>query len=243
MNGIQNQPTVSEAATALILGASGTLGTALVSAFQEKSWRVLGTGFQRPPEVRPALQFDVTQAAGVASFEAWSREHAPRLDAVVHCIGVAHDSLVTAMTDDQWRAALNVNLKSAYRIAGILLPRLAKQRTGHFIFVSSWAGRTGRAGQSNYAAAKAGLIGLTQSIAREYASRGVLANCIVPGVFRSPMTEKLSPEALERLWNGAALRQFADLGEMARFIEHLAGMRGVTGQVFQLDGRIASAIG
>ena len=97
----------------------------------------------------------------------------------------------------------------------------------------------GRMGQANYVAAKAGATGLMQSIAREYSSRGILANMVVPGVFKSPMTKSLDEQSLERLWDGAALQQFADLKETAEFIVHLAGMRGATGQIFQLDGRIA----
>ena len=226
---------------AVVLGASGALGSAVAKHFAEKGFRVMGTGFRRAPSFQPSLQLDMTQTAEVNCLEDWLREQTPRIDVAVHCVGVARDSVVTKMSDQAWRESLDVNLKSAYRITRLLLPWFTRQRGGHFLFVSSWAARAGRAGQANYAAAKAGLIGLTQSIAREYASRGVQANCIIPGVFRSAMTDTLPPAALERLWSAATIQKFSDLDEIARFIVDLASMRGVSGQVFQLDGRIGSA--
>jgi len=124
-----------------------------------------------------------------------------------------------------------------------LIPILVRQRCGHLVFISSWGGIAGRVGQANYSAAKAGLIGFTQSLAREYASRNIRANCIIPGVFESPLLKDLSPEKLNQIWDGAALKEFADLDETARFIVHLSSMKGVTGQVFHLDGRIPSVLG
>jgi len=226
----------------LILGASGVLGGALVKAFHGKAYRILGTGFRRMPSTQLALQLDATDASEMPKLEQWLDEYTSRLGVVVHSIGSIADHRLPQMSNTEWQHALDVHLKSAYLISRLLLPRFIKQRGGHFIFISSWAGRVGRVGQVNYAASKAGLIGLVQSIAREYASRKVLANGVIPGVFRSPMTEKLSPEVLERLWDGAVLKEFADLEETAQFIVHLAGMRGVTGQIFQLDGRIPVVI-
>ena len=233
---------VAESPSVLILGASGVLGSALADAFPKKAYRVLGTGFRHCPKTQLALQLDATRASEMPKIGKWIDDHTSRLDVVIHCIGIAQDSLLARMSDQEWRQVVEVNLKSAYLLSKLLLPRLVKQGGGRWIFISSWAGRTGRSGQANYAAAKAGLIGLTQSMAREYASRGVVINCVVPGVFKSPMTERLSQTMLERLWGGAALKQFADLNEIVQFIVHLAGMRGVTGQVFQLDGRIAPVL-
>lgn len=225
----------------LVTGASGVLGAAVGRAFSASGFKVLGTGFQNPPLFQPSIQGDLTLPSGISRLEKWIHEQTERLDVLVHCVGGVNDALIAKMSTGDWERVLDVNLKSAYLVSRLLLPRMVKQRRGHLIFVGSWGGRVGRIGQANYAAAKAALIGLTQSIAREYAARNVLANCVVPGVFKSPMTEALSPEALERLWEGAALRQFADLDATANFIVHLASMGGVTGQVFQLDGRIVSS--
>lgn len=237
MNASSSEASGGESPCVLILGASGVLGSALIKAFSEKSYRALGTGFCHKPSTSPALQFDASQAFEMPKLEQWIDKHTSHLDAVIHCIGINSDNLIPRMSDAEWHRSIEVNLKSAYLISNLLLPRFVKQRSGHFIFISSRVGLAGRAGQANYAAAKAALIGFTRSIAREYASRGIVANCVVPGVFQSPMTEKLSHEALERLWDGAAIKQFADINETAKWIVHLVEMRGATGQIFQFDGR------
>ena len=223
----------------LVTGASGVLGSAVARGFSEKGFKVLGTGCRTAPPFQPSIQLDLTLESEIRRLEPWLGSQTDHVDVLVQCVGGTRDGLISKMNTEDWSRTLAVNLKSAFMISRVLLPRMMKQRSGHLIFVGSWGGRVGRIGQANYAAAKAGLLGLTQSIAREYAARNVLANCVVPGVFKSPMTDALSPEALERLWDGAAMRQFADLGETADFIVHLASMRAVTGQVFQLDGRIA----
>jgi 3-oxoacyl-[acyl-carrier protein] reductase len=230
--GNAQQPTV------VVFGASGVLGSAAAESFREKGWKVLATGHKRKPAIEPSIQLDATAGSEMPRLEKWIREHASKVDAMVHCIGSTEDALISKMDDSKWQKTLDANLKSAFLVSKILIPILAKQRSGHLIFIGSWGGCVGRAGQTNYTAAKAGLIALTQSIAREYGSRGVVANCILPGIFRSPMTDAMSPEALEKLLDDGALKRFADLKETSEFIVHLASMKGVTGQVFQLDGRI-----
>jgi 3-oxoacyl-[acyl-carrier protein] reductase len=227
----------------LILGASGALGSSLAQAYEAQGYRVLGTGFRKQVPCERSFVLDVQNSENLKAFIEWVKQQTSRLDSIVYCIGITEDQLIQKMTPSAWQAVLDVNLKGAYQVSQSLLPLLMKQRSGHFIFISSWGGRVGRMGQANYSAAKAGLIGLTQSLAREYSGRGILANCVIPGVFKSPMVESLSPEALDRLWEGAALKQFADLQEISNFIVHLSKMKGVTGQVFQLDGRISSVLG
>lgn len=227
-----------EPSCVLVTGASGVLGTAVARAFTASGARVLATGFHKPPASTPSIQLDLALADEMPRLNAWLVEQAKRVDVLVHCVGGVRDALVSKMNDEDWKAAFDMNLKSAWLVARAILPRMMKQRSGHLIFVASWGGVVGRFGQSNYAAAKAALVAFTQSLAREYASRDIRANVIVPGVFKSPMMERLTPVQLERLWDGAATSQFADLDETARFIVHLATMRGVTGQVFHLDGRI-----
>jgi 3-oxoacyl-[acyl-carrier protein] reductase len=222
----------------LVLGQSGALGTAVSRAFSDRGWQVLGTVRRNRPSSPSSLQVDVTQTSDLDRLQTWLKEKTPRLDAVVHCIGNTRDQLIARMSDAEWNECLDVNLTSAFRIARLLLPWFTRQKEGHFVFISSWAGRVGRVGQANYAAAKAGLIALTQSLAREYASRNIRANCIVPGVFESPMTAALSKEALARTLADSATGELTDVRELAAFIVNLAETKDTTGQVFQLDGRI-----
>lgn len=229
---------MSEKPTILVLGASGVLGKSISESFQEKGWKVLGTGFQKKSSTTPSLQIDLTLASEMTRLEKWIREHTSHLDAMIHCVGSTSDHLMAQTNDSDWEQVIDSNLKSAYLVSKLLLPWFMKQRKGHLIFIGSWGGRVGRAGQTNYGSAKAGLMALIQSIAREYASRGIVANGIIPGIFRSPMTENLSQQALEEIWKDSVLKQFADFNELSAFILHLASMKGVTGQIFQLDGRI-----
>jgi 3-oxoacyl-[acyl-carrier protein] reductase len=222
----------------LVLGASGVFGNAVAEAFRGKDFQVAGTGYKRAPSFQPSIQLDATKAEEVAKLGKWLDEQKISVDVAIHCIGINRDSLIAKMEEAEWSEVIEANLKSAFLLSKLLVTRFVKQRKGHLIFIGSWGGLVGRAGQANYAAAKAGLVALSKSIAQEYASRGILSNVIIPGVFKSPMTEKLSVEDLEKLWATAAIKQFADSKEMADFVVHLAGMKGVTGQVFQLDGRI-----
>jgi 3-oxoacyl-[acyl-carrier protein] reductase len=114
-----------------------------------------------------------------------------------------------------------------------------RQRDGHIINISSHAGKGGARGQSNYAAAKAGLLGLTQSLARELGSRNVRANAVLPGVLPTRMTAKLSADQMEGFAAANALGRINSLDEVARFIVFLTGTQNISGQVFQLDSRIA----
>jgi 3-oxoacyl-[acyl-carrier protein] reductase len=134
---------------------------------------------------------------------------------------------------------LGLNLRSAFAIARRFLPVFVSRRRGHFIFIGSHSGILGRAGQSGYAAAKAGLVGLAQSIAREYGKRAVQANVILPGFLPgSPMVRDIDPETLRRLESENVLGTPSNADEVARFILHLLSMGRVSGQVFALDSRI-----
>jgi len=228
---------------ALVLGATGVLGSAVSRAFLTRQFEVIGTGFQHMPQGISGFRFDATSADGVDHLQKWLESRTERIDVAVHGIGANRDAWLMKMSDAEWMNVMQSHLKSAYLLSKMLVTRMMKQRSGHLIFITSWAGLVGRAGQANYSAAKAGVIALAQSIAREYAPRGILANVIVPGVFPSVMTEALNEKQLEALWEDSAMKGFADLNEIAEFIVHLASMKKVTGQVFHLDGRIAPVLG
>jgi 3-oxoacyl-[acyl-carrier protein] reductase len=132
-----------------------------------------------------------------------------------------------------------VHLKGAFLCSQAVLRPMLKQRDGHILNVASFSARTGNRGQANYAAAKAGLLGLTTSLAKEVGSRNVRVNAILPGVLPTPMTASLTPEQLETFATANALGRLNDPAEVARFAAFLAGTQNISGQVFQLDSRIA----
>ena len=226
----------------LITGAAGGLGQALVEAFAAADWQVVAGWHQTPLSGQPANVFptplDVTAADSVSAAFAETLARFGRLDALINNAGIARDALVAQMSDDDWHRVLDVNLKGAFLCAQAALRPMLKQRDGHILNISSFGGRVGRAGQANYAASKAGLIGLTQALAKEAGSRNVRVSAVLPGFLRTRLVGDLTEEQLAAHAASNALGRLNEFAEVARFVTFLAGMRNVSGQVFQLDSRI-----
>ncbi len=227
---------------ALITGANGGLGRALVNEFVASGWRVVATARQ-PVEATDAritpLALDVADAAGIDRAVGEILKKFNRLDLLVNNAGLNADALLAKLNDDEWARVLDVNLNGAFRCARAVARQMLRQRDGHIINISSFAARGGRAGQSSYAAAKAGLVGLTQSLAKELGSRNVRVNTIFPGVLPTNMTAGLSAEQLAGFAEANALGRINSVEEVARFIAFLATTQNISGQVFALDSRIA----
>jgi 3-oxoacyl-[acyl-carrier protein] reductase len=162
-----------------------------------------------------------------------------RIDALVNNAGVTADQGLPQLREADWDHVLDVNLKGAFRCSQAVLRPMLRQREGHILNLGSFAGRVGARGQSAYAAAKAGLMGLTVALAREVGPRNVRVNAVLPGVLPTPLTAGLPPDALARFAAANALCRLNTLDEVARFVVFLAGMQNVSGQLFQLDSRIA----
>ena len=236
----------SEAAStrvALITGAAGGLGQELVRQFAAQGWQV-ALGYHRTEPVVQGDGFltvplDLSDRASVVSAINAVMERWGRLDALVNNAGVTADALSWQISEEDWDRVLAVNLKGAFLCAQAALRPMLRQRGGHIINIGSFSGRAGQRGQANYAAAKAGLIGLTESLAKEVGSRNVRVNAILPGVLPTPMTAKISETQLTDYAGANALGRINSLSEVAEFIVFLATMQNVSGQVFQLDSRIA----
>lgn len=160
------------------------------------------------------------------------------LDILVNNAGITRDTLMLRMTEDQWDAVLKVNLKSAFNFIHAVAPVMMRQRGGSIISMSSVVGVHGNAGQCNYSASKAGMIGLTKSIAQELGSRGVRANIVAPGFILTEMTAKLDPEMLKAWESRIPLRRGGTPEEVAKVCLFLGSDLSsyVTGQVIQIDG-------
>lgn len=228
---------------ALITGASGGLGRAFVAEFLAQGWRV-AAGFHREKvhaesDTLLPLPLDVTSRTTVAAAVGQVLARWQRLDLLINNAGNTADALVGQLTDDDWQRVLDVHLKGAFLCAQAALRPMLKQRDGHILNVASFSARTGNRGQANYAAAKAGLLGLTTSLAKEVGSRNVRVNAILPGVLPTPMTAGLTPEQLAAFAAANALGRLNDPAEVARFAAFLASTRNISGQCFQLDSRIA----
>jgi len=161
-----------------------------------------------------------------------------RLDVLVNNAGVTRDGLLVRMTDEQWRLVMEVNLDGAFYCSRAAAKVMLKQRSGCIINIASVVGLVGNAGQANYAASKAGLIGLTKSLARELAPRGIRVNAIAPGFIITPMTEELSEEAKAKLMAMIPLGRLGLPEEVAEVVAFLTSPAGgyITGQVVPVDG-------
>jgi len=185
-----------------------------------------------------AVPLDVADSAAVAAAGEKIIADAGRIDIIVNNAGVTRDGLVMRMSDEQWDTVLNTNLRGAFSMTKAFLRVLTKQRSGRIINVASVIGLIGNAGQANYAASKAGLIGFTKSVAREVASRGITVNAIAPGFIETDMTSVLNDEVKQNVLRQIPMNTFGNADDIANAALFLASQSGryVTGQVLTVDG-------
>jgi 3-oxoacyl-[acyl-carrier protein] reductase len=166
-----------------------------------------------------------------------------RVDILVNNAGITRDQLVLRMSDEDWDTVLNVDLKSAFLCTRAVIRHMIKQRWGRIINIASITGLVGNPGQANYASAKAGIIGLTRSIAKEVASRGITANAIAPGAIETKMTQQLDENQRQEFLKRIPLGYFGSPRDVAEAVAFLASeeARYITGQVLNVDGGMAGA--
>jgi 3-oxoacyl-[acyl-carrier protein] reductase len=185
-----------------------------------------------------ALQADVSDPAAAAALVAATAEALGGLDIVVNNAGITRDGLLVRMSDEDWDAVIRTNLTGVFNVTRAASKLLMKRRSGSIVNISSVVGLTGNAGQVNYSAAKAGVIGLTKTVARELASRGVRCNAVAPGFIETDMTAELPEAAREGALSQIALKRFGSVDDVAAAVSFLAGDEGayITGQVLAVDG-------
>jgi 3-oxoacyl-[acyl-carrier protein] reductase len=181
---------------------------------------------------------EVSQAAQVEAAVAGAERALGPLSILVNNAGLTRDNLLLRLSEEDWDAVLDTNLKGAFLATRAVLKGMLKRRAGRIINIASVVGLTGNKGQANYAASKAGLIGFTKSVAREYASRNVLVNCIAPGFIETDMTAALPRESREALLGQIALGRLGAPADIAGAVLFLASELAsyVTGQVLIVDG-------
>ncbi len=181
---------------------------------------------------------DVSDATAVGAAAEQILAEAGRVDILVNNAGVTRDGLLMRMSDADWDTVVNTNLKGAFLFTKAFSRALIKQRSGRIINVASVSGLIGNAGQCNYAASKAGLLGFTKSVARELASRGITANALAPGFIETDMTAALNEQLRAELLKNIPLGRFGQAEDIAQAALFLAGPSGryITGQVLTVDG-------
>jgi 3-oxoacyl-[acyl-carrier protein] reductase len=227
----------------LITGAAGGLGQGLVTEFAAQGWRVgaachRSDGHRETDRIWP-VRLDVTDGSQARQVVKQLMARWGRIDALINNAGLTADNPLWQMTDKDWDRVIEVILKGSFLCSQAVLRPMLGQHDGHIINVASFAARHGGRGQANYAAAKAGLIGLTESLAKEVGSRNIRVNAVLPGVLPTPMTAKLAELQLNEFASSNALGRLNTVAEVARFVAFLATTRNVSGQLFPLDSRIA----
>jgi len=235
---------------AIVSGASRGIGRAIAAAFARAGATVVA-GARRPESVHEWLgaeglseakvvptALDVTQRASIDAVVEQTAERFGRIDVLVNNAGITKDTLVMSMDDEQFDDVINTNLRGAFQLTRAVMRYMLRARSGRIINISSISGLAGNAGQANYAAAKAGLIGLTKSVAKEIAKRGVTCNAIAPGFIETDMTDVLPEKLKETLKPLIPMQRFGSAADIAAAALFLAspGAGYITGQVLVVDG-------
>jgi 3-oxoacyl-[acyl-carrier protein] reductase len=236
--------------TALVTGASGGIGGAIARALHSQGAQVMVAGTRR--EVLRTLANELGQDTHIGLADLVDPAAADRLvkdaeaamgriDILVNNAGITRDALALRMDDESWRAVIEINLTAAFRLTRAALRGMIRRRHGRVIGVTSVVAFTGNAGQANYAAAKAAMIGMSKSIAAEVAGRGITVNCIAPGAIATAMTEKLTAEQRARLLGAIPAGRFGAPEDVAAAVIFLASPEAgyVTGHTLHVNGGMA----
>lgn len=236
--------------SALVTGASGGLGGAIARALHGQGAAVALSGTRRDAldalagelgDRAHVLPCDLSDAEAVAALVGQARDAMGALDILVNNAGLTRDGLALRMKDDDWAAVIEVNLSAAFRLSRGALRGMMKQRWGRIVNITSVVGVTGNPGQANYAASKAGLIGMTKAIAAEVAGRGITVNCLAPGMIDTAMTQALSDDQREALRARIPAGRLGEAADIAAGAVYLASAEAayVTGQTLHINGGMA----
>jgi len=220
-----------------VTGGNRGIGRAVAEAFLAAGDKVaVTTRSGGAPEGALDVRCDVTDPEQVeAAFAEIEAAHGP-VEVLVANAGITKDTLILRMSEDDWAGVLDTNLTGSYRLAKRAAKGMLRLRRGRIVFVSSVVGLLGSAGQANYAASKAGLVGLARSLARELGSRGITANVVAPGFVETDMTAVLTDDQKDAIKAQVPLGRYASVDEIAGAITWLADAGYVTGAVIPVDG-------
>jgi 3-oxoacyl-[acyl-carrier protein] reductase len=239
-NGLEGQ-------VALVTGASRGIGAAIADKLASGGARVFGTATSgsgaalisaRKVKGLTGMVLDVNDADDISSVLAEITAQATAPTILVNNAGVTRDQLLMRMSEDDWDMVLDTNLRSVYRLSKACLRGMMKARQGRIISISSVVGAIGNAGQANYAAAKAGMMGFSRSLAREVGSRGITVNVVAPGFIDTDMTRELSETQREAMLKDIPLNRLGEAAEIAEAVSFLASSSAayITGQTLHVNG-------
>ena len=237
-----------EGQIALVTGATRGIGAAIALELAQRGLKVIGTGTteEGAQKITAALgalggrgrALDVNDGAAVDALVDEIVKAYGGLQVLVNNAGITRDMLAARLKDDDWDAVLNTNLKAVFRLSRAVIRPMMKQRYGRIVSITSVVGASGNAGQANYAAAKAGVAGMTRALARELGSRAITVNCVAPGFIETDMTASLPEAAQQALLNQIPLGHLGKPADIAHAVAYLASPQAsyVTGQELHVNG-------
>ncbi len=240
---------------ALVTGASRGIGKAILHALAAEGLAVVGTATTQngankiQEELKShgfdghALVLDVTQEDSIKSCLENIKEIYSAPTILVNNAGITKDNLLMRMKDDEWNDVINTNLSSMYRLSKACLRDMMKAKTGRIVNISSVVGSSGNAGQTNYAAAKAGIFGFTKSLAQEVGSRGITVNAVAPGFIETDMTDELNEEQQKALISNIPLGRMGNVKDIAEAVKFLVSDNAayITGETIHINGGLYMA--
>jgi 3-oxoacyl-[acyl-carrier protein] reductase len=240
--------------TALVTGASGGIGSSIAHALAKQGARLALSG-SNPAKLRAfreelndayghdhvEITCDLSNTEQVEHLVPATVDTLGKIDILVNNAGITRDNLAMRMKDEEWDAVIRVNLEAAFRLARAAAKPMMKARFGRIVSITSVVGVTGNPGQANYCASKAGLIGMTKSLAAEVASRNITVNCVAPGFIESPMTDALNEKQKEAILATVPAGRLGLGQDVAAAVVYLASAEGgyVTGQTLHVNGGMA----
>jgi 3-oxoacyl-[acyl-carrier protein] reductase len=236
--------------TALVTGATGGLGGGIARALHRQGATVAISGTRKDAlealagelkERVHVLPCDLSNKDQVEALVPQAEEKMEKLDILVANAGITKDNLFVQLRDEDWESVININLTATFRLSRAAMKTMMRRRHGRIIGITSVVGVTGNPGQGNYTAAKAGMIGMMKSIAKEYAKRGVTANCVAPGFIATPMTDKLNDKQREAIMTMVPANRLGTPDDIAAAVVYLASDEAayVTGQTLHVNGGMA----